>query len=366
MVFKMRFMIEGRSVASRVNRRAAARCAGLALAAGFVLWLCGGLVGAQQPATPRAAAPAKLAAPAAGAKASPARPAPAKAAPEKAGYRKLAPGVEVTIPPDKDESETFSQHNVVEILEGIPNLDWKPKFTPGSRTLKEMATGVTFRSVSWCLEFTFKPPRVIMVDEPQPGGKMQRKPIWYMVYHVKNTGKHIGYDPQPDGTYAPKNEDIEMRFLPLFILEAIEFDAAKKKKRISKAYLDRLIPVAWEPIQQKEDPNRKLLNSVTIGGRPIPLSTDREDNSVWGVATWEDLDPKIDFFSISIQGLSNAFKWVDPPGGYQAGGPPGTGRVMTQKTLVLNFWRPGDEYLEQERPVHFGISGEVDYEWVYR
>jgi hypothetical protein len=105
---------------------------------------------------------------------------------------------------------------------------------------------------------------------------------------------------------------------------------------------------------------------VEIGTKPIPVSTEREDRSVWGVATWEDLDPRIDFFSVSVQGLTNAYKWIDPPGAYSAGDAPGTGRVLLQRTLVLNFWRPGDEYNEADRTVHYGIPGKVDYSWVYR
>jgi hypothetical protein len=288
----------------------------------------------------------------------PAEPGGARAAlRDKSGYRKLAPGIEVTIPPDKQEYDTFSPHDIVEILQGVPNLDWTPKFTPDTQTLKQMATGTTFRRQIWYLEFTFKPVRMIWIDEPQPSGKMQRKPIWYMVYHVKNNGGHLGYQQQADGSFAPQEENYDVRFFPLFILEAHEY---------KKAYLDRLIPVAIEPIQKKEDPNRKLLSSSEIGGQPIPLSTDREDNSVWGVATWEDIDPRIDFFSISIQGLTNAYKWTDPPGAFQPGNAPATGRILAQKTLVLNFWRPGDESIESDKSVHFGIPGKVDYRWVYR
>ncbi len=276
---------------------------------------------------------------------------------DKSAYRQLAPGIEVTISADRQEEETVSRHDVVEILQGIPNLDWTPKFSSETQTLKDMATNTVFRRKIWYLEFTFKPVRMIYVDEPQPSGKMQRKLIWYMVYHVRNVGGHLGFEKKPEGVYAPVEENYDVRFIPQFVLEAPEY---------KKAYLDRLIPVAIEPIQQREDAQRKLLNSVEIGGRPIPVSTDREDNSVWGVATWEDLDPRIDFFSIAIQGLTNAYKWSDPSGAFQAGDAPGAGRVLTQKTLLLNFWRPGDEFLETERNVHFGIPGKVDYSWVYR
>jgi hypothetical protein len=277
---------------------------------------------------------------------------------DKSAYRKLAPGIEIAIPAERHKEDTFSVHDAVEILQGIPNLNWTPKLSPSSQTLKEKATATVFRSrMIWYLEFTFKPVRMIWVDEPQASGKMQRKLVWYMIYHVKNKGGHFVPQRQADGTYDVTEQDADVRFFPLFVLDAPEY---------KKAYLDRLIPVASDAIQQKEDPNRKLLNSVEIGTKPIPVSTEREDRSVWGVATWEDLDPRIDFFSVSVQGLTNAYKWIDPPGAYTAGDPPGTGRVLLQRTLVLNFWRPGDEYNESERTIHYGIPGKVDYSWVYR
>ncbi len=277
---------------------------------------------------------------------------------DKSGYRKLAPGIEITIPTDVKEEETFSVHDLIEVAQGIPNLKWTPKLSPASKTLRDMATGTVFRSRSiWALEFTFKPVRMMWVDIPQPSGKMQRKLVWYMIYHVKNNGGHLVPQKQPDGTYQVVKQDSEVRFFPQFVLGATEE---------KKAYLDRLMPVAVEAIQKKEDPRRQLLNSVDISIKPIPVSTEREDRSVWGVATWVDLDPRIDFFNVSIQGLSNAYKWVDPPGGFKQGDPPGQGRVFLQKTLVLNFWRPGDEFLEEERVIHYGIPGKVDYSWVYR
>ena len=54
------------------------------------------------------------------------------------------------------------------------------------------------------------------------------------------------------------------------------------------------------------------------------------------------------------------------PQGFKPGDPPGKDRTLLQKTLQLNFWRPGDEYVEDQRIIRFGIPGKVDYQWVYR
>jgi hypothetical protein len=64
--------------------------------------------------------------------------------------------------------------------------------------------------------------------------------------------------------------------------------------------------------------------------------------------------------------LTNAYRWEDAPGGFKAGDAPGTGRTLLQKTLVLNFWRPGDEFVEDQRTIRFGSPGKVDYTWIYR
>lgn len=272
-------------------------------------------------------------------------------------FRAVAPGVEVTIAPDRQEEETFSTHDIIEIVQGIPGLEWKPKLSAETRTLKQMATDTVFRRTVWCLEFTFKPVRMIWVDVPQASGKMQRKLIWYMVYHVRNTGGHLKPVAQADGTYELEKVNQDVRFFPHLVLESLEY---------KKAYLDRIIPVAIPAIQEKEDPNRKLYNTVEISSKLLGHSTDLVDKSAWGVATWEDVDPRIDFFSVYVQGLTNAYRWVDAPGGFKAGDPPTTGRHLLQKTLMLNFWRPGDEFLEDRRTIRYGIPGKVDYSWVYR
>ncbi|HEY1784501.1 MAG TPA: hypothetical protein VGG30_03095 [Pirellulales bacterium] len=272
-------------------------------------------------------------------------------------FRNLAPGVEITIAPDEQEEETASTHDVMEILNGIPDLKWTPKTEPSTQTLRELATGTIFRRDIWCLEFTFKPMRMLWVDVPQPSGKMQRKLIWYLLYHVTNRGQHLHPKRTEEGTYEIARVDSDIRFIPQFVLESQEY---------KKSYLDRVIPVAIEEIRKKEDPNRKLYDSVEISALRIPVSSDGLDRSVWGVATWEDVDSRIDFFSVAVAGLTNAYLWTDQAAEFHQGDLPGKGRILTEKTLVLNFWRPGDEFAEDQRIIRYGMPGKVDYAWVYR
>ena len=117
--------------------------------------------------------------------------------------------------------------------------------------------------------------------------------------------------------------------------------------------------------KKREDKNRKLLNTAEITGE-IPPSTADADRSVWGVATWEGVDPRTDRFSIYIHGLTNAYRWDDPAGAYQKGDPPAKGRTYQSQVLKLNFWRPSDTRYEHEDEIRFGIPGEVDYAWFYK
>jgi hypothetical protein len=288
--------------------------------------------------------------------------------------RKLAPGVMITIPPEIEPEETVSTHNIVEIR-GNVGLSWKPNFLAETRTLYDLSEDVKFRRDIWCLEFSFKPVRMIEVDVPQPSGRMQQKRVWYMVYEVKNTGNRLSPTEQPDESFvAGPSQSKPVRFIPHMVLEGQDRDASGKP--IYKAYLDQVIPAAVEAIQKRETPGRRLLNSVQMADEVLPVTDGRSNQGVWGVAIWADVDPRIDFFSVYVSGLSNAYRWVDPPGAYQIGDSPGKGRRFARKTLQLNFWRPGDEFLEHEGEIRFGVPKgkaqfyDVDpgvaYRWIYR
>ena len=271
--------------------------------------------------------------------------------------RRLAPGVLTVISPEEEEGETFTGPvPIVEIIRGMPELDWTPNYDPKSATIFEKARRVIFRRNIWALEFAFKPVRMLEVDVAQPSGKMQRKRIWYMVYRVRNTGYALQPKETVDRWQQTAFEITEVnyqnrRFFPHLVLYSHEY---------KKEYLDRIIPAAQKAIQRRENPGVKLHNSVEMTRVAVPLSEGRINRSVWGVATWEDIDPRIDFFSIFVRGLTNAFDFTDPEGGYKPGDPPGTGRVFRFKNLQLNFWRPGDSVLEHEREIHFGVPIDTD------
>jgi hypothetical protein len=273
--------------------------------------------------------------------------------------------VVTTIPPDFLPGETVSTHDLVEIRSNR-TLDWKPEFMTTSRTLYGKAAGVKFRRDVFALEFSFKPLRMINVN-----GEL----VWYLVYKVRNPGEVLKPVEGANGvfttTMAPAGP---LRFIPQFVLESQ--DRNPDGSRVAKAYLDRVIPAAVAAIQARELPGRELLNSAEMAERELLPGGGRADNSVWGVATWTGVDPRIDFFSVYVGGLTNAYVWEDPAGAYRPGDPPGTGRRFARKMLQLNFWRPGDTVLPDEREIRYGVpvgkaylydvGDGVAYRWVYR
>jgi hypothetical protein len=289
------------------------------------------------------------------------------------GAYDFAPGVLTVIEPDVDREDAIAVHDIVE-LRANPQLAWTPSSTTKSRTLYEMTGDAVFVNDVWCLEFTFKPMRMITVDVPQPSGQPERKLIWYMVYRVRNTGAGLTGQVQPDGSYVTANKGVEpVRFIPEFTLVSHDRSGGQ---RVRKAYLDRIVPSALEAIKRRELPDGELLHSAAMPERELTIEAGRAQRGVWGVAMWEDVDPRIDFFSVYVRGLSNAYRWDDPEGVYQQGDPLGKGRQFTWKTLQLNFWSPGDELDLSEREIRFGAAPErgafydvpegVAYRWIYR
>jgi hypothetical protein len=241
----------------------------------------------------------------------------------------VAPGIERTIAPAIQESETATWVERLDELSKLAADNEVPEL--GKRPwAHEMLKNVRLQHDVWALEFTFKPVRFVTVEVPTSSGRVERKQVWYLVYRVRNASEK------------------PVRFVPQFVLHAIDSDMY---------YPDRIIATAMEPIRQREDPRRRLLNTVEISEVEIPPAVEGEDASVWGVAVWRDVDPATDRFSIFIKGLTNAYRIkTDEEGNWQG---------YTRKTLQLNFWRPGDEFFEHEGEIRFGMPDDVDYRWVY-
>ena len=293
--------------------------------------------------------------------------------------RKLASGILTVVAPDQDSEDTSLGPFDLDFVAKHPELEWsapdfpenKPHFASPSETLLALSRDVIFRHDVWGLEFSFKPARFIEVDIPNASGKLQRKVVWYLLYKVR----YIGEDLSPnldvkqgvDVPETPTNVRVDsVRFLPRFSL-------LSKERSIN---LDaQILPAAMDAIAARERVGKPLYDHIQIGKIDITASTQEEDKSVWGVATWTDVDPRLDFFAIDVRGLTNAYKIrLDSDGK----------KNFDRKTLRIYFWRPGDAIDESKDRIllglpafenkdrveyylkQFNLKERLDYQWIYR
>ena len=279
---------------------------------------------------------------------------PRLSAAEPDGYRRLAPGVLTVVPADVSDDENVLRDDLYEITEGLKSLSWQPRQAAANTTLVARGRNREFPRDIWCLEFAFKPPRLIEVDVPVSERAMRRKTICYLVYRVRNVGgRRTVIDPAEPSNRRTERFEKPVRFLPHFVLESREPLSEAEGVLASREYLDRLVPTAMEQIRRREDPRRRFLDSAEMAGEEIGPGEER-----WGVATWEDVDPRIDFFTIYIRGLTNAIRWRKREGiTVQPGDDPGTGLEQTLESLRIDFWRQGDERSLRDDEISVGYAG---------
>ena len=266
----------------------------------------------------------------------------AAAAPD--GFRQLAPGALKVIPADEAMDDALRRGPLLEITEGQKALEWTPQRAAPNSTFVERARWLEYPRDIWCLEFAFKPPRRIDVDLPVAGDRMRRATVWYLVYRVKNVGGRRllpGQDDEGQANPAPRpvqTFEKPVRFLPHFVFESREPLSDAEGLVAYRAYLDRLVPSAMDAIRLREDPARQLLDSAAMAATDIQPGEER-----WGVAVWEAVDPRIDYFSIYVRGLTNAIQWRKrPTARIGPDDPPGRSMEQSLESLRLDFWQPGD------------------------
>jgi hypothetical protein len=278
----------------------------------------------------------------------------AAAAAPPAGFRTLAPGTLTVIPPDRSAADARQRGDLLEITAGRADRQWTPKRAAANTTFVERAKGREFVGGVWCLEFAFKLPRMIDVDVPAADGRMLRKRVWYLLYRVKNTGGRRmvvdAADPTKRGT---EQFETPVRFLPHFVLESLEPLEEAEGATAYRAYLDRIVPAAVQAIRAREQPPGKLFDSASMSETDIPPGAER-----WGVAVWEGVDPRIDYFSIYVRGLTNAMRWRQIPGStIGPKDPPGIHVEHALESLRLDFWRQGDDRDPSEVEFSVGHRG---------
>ena len=293
---------------------------------------------------------------------------------------RFGPGIVTIIDPQPMPEETFSGPlPLQEFLAKHPEIDWKapdfpngkPYYNSRSQTLIEQAQDVILRREIHAFEFAFKPMRQMYVDIPQATGVMKRKLIWYLTFRIRYRGGDLRakevVNKFGSKTY-PSIESVSYQARRCFPMMVLSVPSKGKE------YVDRVIPAARQQIAQREQISSKLHNTVEISTLKIPRTTADDSPGVWGYATWEDIDPNTDFFSIFVHGLTNAFQIVQKDGE----------ESVRRKVLRLNFYRPGDTIKQLADDIRFGIPAfedmaqqnyvlkqyrlpeRLDYEWLFR
>jgi len=289
--------------------------------------------------------------------------------------RKLAADVLEVVAPSMDPGDTSEGPVDLDFIKNHPEIVWGPpkfpqghgNFTPTSETLLAKSKDVVFRHEVWCMELAFKPVRMIEIDTPN-GTKV----VWYMVYRLRYVGGDLRPVPEKDKfgndiPIMPRSEsDQWRRVFPTLVLNS---------KSTKKEYLDTIVPGAKAMIAAKERIGAKLLDSIELQRTIIKLSTPQENNAVWCVAMWTDVDPRTNYFSVDVRGITNAQRIEQSAAG---------SKKFLQKTLVLNFFRPGDTINEVADPIvygipaysdperqkyvfsQYGVDRRLDHVWVYR
>lgn len=201
----------------------------------------------------------------------------------------------------------------------------------------------------WTMEVSFKPLRMIYVELPDPEtGETRPEPVWYLVYRAVNRPIERP-EISIDRDRTPVN-DLDPLPDPLFVPECTLVSDHNGQQT---AYADIVLPEAHKEIVRRE--RRKLKNSVQIVGPvPPPISQEAEEDQVlYGVVMWRNVDPRADHLTVFLSGFSNGFQRVKGPDGEP---------LIARKTIRLDYRRPGDEFELREREYRRRESPE----WIYR
>ncbi len=263
--------------------------------------------------------------------------------------RPLARGVLKTIAEDLNPRDMFS---LPKPLLDLKATQYQTSTIPYRQTLHgQSGRVVMFRDNVWQYEFSFIGLRQAKLKVPNESGDIEDRNVWYMVYRIRDTGKTMTFDQvkqHPDFDHIKfdlkRGEPVpasKRKFLPRFTLEGwVAGESGYQKVK----YRDEINPLIVEQIRVREDKNRRLFDSHQMSEVNIPAAKSSSDPGVWGVAVWEDVNPKLDYVSVYVKGLSNAFRLSSD-----------MKKPSRMKTLQLNFWRPGDAFAENRDWIRFGI-----------
>ncbi len=276
------------------------------------------------------------------------------------------------IPPDQSVDDVSQKANLHELAQGRGGA-WDPSHAPSHETLIGLASDRQFLRDVWCLEFAYRPPRTIEVEVPGKNLEIQKERVWYLLYRVRNIAvdenaevasglggstRQVVFEKDEAGNddlTRPTTKFVNqlIHFEPHFVFETHEALSRDEGLLEHQDHLDRLVSSAMVPICRREKIRSDMLHdSVSISERPIQPGEER-----WGVAVWQDIDPRIDFFTVFVYGLTNSIRWRhDAEFETDLEHAPKYERRELE-CLRLDFYHPGDEDHDDFQEVSVVHSG---------
>ena len=268
--------------------------------------------------------------------------------------RSLAPGVLHVFPSQIEARDSFSFPMA---MPGLDPKEYAGNFSSKVQSLHGQTRDVIFFRNVWQYEFATLGLRQIRLAFRAADGSTVNKHYWYMVYRVRDFGKSLSYEQVKQSAVfeyvkhelkidaAKTQRDLTpQRFNPQLELRGWVADASGAYEQVS--YRDQYLPLVAKEIQKLEDPARRLFDKLEIGDVEVPLAQNESDPGVWGVAVWEGVNPHVNYVSVFVRGITNAYRLVvaaDKKIG------------LVHKTLQLNYWRPGDSAEQEKDFVDAGI-----------
>lgn len=192
----------------------------------------------------------------------------------------------------------------------------------------------------WVMDVEFKPLRML---RSRTNGL-----VWYSVFRVVNRDLNRKVDTSNTVPQNASDSVPRQLFSPRFSLVTADGDEPK-------TYADIIDPAIQAEIAKRE--GLKLLNPIQLAGELPPVTKtgadNEEENARYGVVLWKNIDPKTDRFTLFMTGFSNGYRLVKGPD---------METLVERKTIVQKYWRPGDEFNQDEREVRF----DADPKWIYR
>jgi len=227
-----------------------------------------------------------------------------------------------------------------------------------TETLRGQTRSIIFHRDIWQHEFSFLPLRQLNVTASNLSGEVRERNIWYLVFRVRNVGANVSHERIEDPKYGTidyePQQNVEKldpitlsdRFFGSFQLSGWVQDAETGEYR-EITYSDRVSPQINKIVRAEEDPGQPLLDKIQLAQSILeryPESSD--EGGTWGVALWYNVNPALDFVSLKISGLTNAYRMEINPD---------QSITFENKKLQLNFYRPGDGIDQADDKIVYGI-----------